>query len=87
MDDRNKYRKQPPGPLLGLWSWRYLDWVKTFKMVNSRRVRGYYSAFPSLFEPGTEFPRVQLITTDGKHVDTREFLGHRHFVLITGAIT
>ncbi len=87
MNTRNKYTKQPPGPLNGLWSWRYLNWVKTARMVTSKRVRGYYSTFPTLFEPGSEFPRIQLTTTDGREIDTRDFLGQKHFVLISGAIT
>ncbi len=86
MEQRNKYTKQPPGPLNGLWSWRYLDWVKTARMITSKRVRGLYSTFPTLFEPGSEFPQIKL-TTDGRKIDTRSFLGQKHFVLITGAIT
>jgi hypothetical protein len=76
----------PPGPS-PFWSWRYLDRIKTARMVMSRRVKGYYEAFPDLHPPGSEFPRIVLQTTDGDTIDTRDFLGQKHFVLVTGAIT
>ncbi len=79
--------KRPPGPQGGLWSWRYLNWFKTFKMVNSRRVRGFYERFPHVVPLGSEFPEIELTTTDGRTVNTREFRAHKHFVLFTGAIT
>lgn len=77
----------PPGPGIGFWSWRYLDVVKTARMVMTKRVKGFYKAFPELFPPGSEFPRIVLETTGGEKVDTRQFLGQKHFVLFTGAIT
>ncbi len=77
----------PPGPGIGFWSWRYLDIVKTTRMVMSKRVKGYYARFPGLFPPGSEFPRIVLETTEGVVVDTSQFLGQKHFVLFTGAIT
>ena len=51
------------------------------------RVKAFYQAFPDLLPPGSEFPRIELETTDGERIDTRAFRGHRHLVLITGAIT
>lgn len=77
----------PPGPYAGFWSWRYLDLVKTVRMVTSKRVKGLYLAFPGLHPPGSEFPRIVLETTEGETIDTRAFLGQKHFVLFTGAIT
>ena len=77
----------PPGPGIGFWSWRYLDIVKTARMVMTTRVKGFYAAFPHLFPPGSEFPQIVLQTTDGGRVDTRQFRGRKHFVLFTGAIT
>jgi len=77
----------PPGPGIGFWSWRYLDVVKTARMVMTKRVKSYYEAFPDLFPPGSEFPQIVLETTTGERVDTRQFLGQKHFVLFTGAIT
>ena len=77
----------PPGPYAGFWSWRYLDTIKTARMVMSRRVKDTYKAFPDLLPPGSEFPRIELDTTEGERIDTRAFRGQKHFVLITGAIT
>lgn len=77
----------PPGPAGGLWSWQYLDIVKTARMVMSRRVKAIYRAFPDQHPPGSQFPQIVLETTDGQTIDTRSFLGQKHFVLFTGAIT
>lgn len=77
----------PPGPYAGFWSWKYLDLVRTARMVMSRRVKRYYKAFPDLLPPGSEFPQIELDTTAGERIDTRAFRGQKHFVLITGAIT
>ena len=79
--------KRPPGPLAGLWSWRDLNLWKTFRMVTSARVRGYYEAFPSTVPLGSEFPDIQLVTTDGATINTRDFTGTKHVVLFVGAIT
>ena len=77
----------PPGPAGGLWSWQYLDIVKTARMVMSKRVKAFYKAFPDRHPPGSEFPRIVLETTDGRTIDTESFRGHKHLVLFTGAIT
>ena len=77
----------PPGPFAGYWSWRYLNWIKTARMVQSKRVKTFYRDFPDKYPPGSKFPQIKLETTDGATIDTREFLGQKHFVLITGAIT
>lgn len=77
----------PPGPAGGLWSWKYLDKVKTARMVQSKRVKSFYAEFPNRFPPGSEFPQIVLKATDGDTVDTRSFLKQKHFVLFTGAIT
>lgn len=77
----------PPGPQAGLWSWRYLDRIRTARMVLSKRVKGFYRAFPDRYPPGAQFPAIALETTDGRTIDTRAFRGQKHFVLFTGAIT
>jgi len=77
----------PPGPLAGLWSWKYLDLIKTARMVMSKRVKSIYRQFPGRYPPGSEFPQIILDTIDGQTIDTRSFLGQKHFVLFTGAIT
>lgn len=81
------YFKRPPGPLAGMWSWRYLDKVKTFRMITTRRVRGFYEDFPNQVPVGTPFPEIQLLTTTGSTVNTADLKGRKHFVLFTGAIT
>lgn len=79
--------KRPPGPRAGMWSWRYLNLWKTVRLVTSKRVRGFYHAFPSTVELGSEFPEIELATTDGNTINTRDLRGKNHFVLFTGAIT
>ena len=88
MVDRNHMLPKPPGPLMGLWSWRYLNKFKTLRLITSKRVKGFYEKFPSLFPPGAEFPDVALETTGGARVRTgarkvaqqvaQFFLGLRH---------
>lgn len=70
-----------------MWSWKYLDMFKTFKMINTKRVRGFYIDFPNAVPVGSAFPEIELATTNGGTVNTKEFLGDKHFVLFTGAIT
>ena len=55
----------PPGPGIGFWSWRYLDVVKTARMVMTKRVKSFYKAFPDVLPPGSEFPQIVLDTTNG----------------------
>ena len=43
--------------------------------------------FPDAVPVGSDFPEIELATTDGRVINTREFLGDKHFVLFTGAIT
>ena len=76
-----------PGPLMGTWSWRYLDKWKTVKLVTSRRVWRMYTAFHDRHPVGSKLPNIDLPRTDGTRVTTKEFLGDRHFVIWTGAIT
>jgi len=79
--------KRPPGPLVGMWSWKYLNPWKTLRMITSKRVRGFYEAFPTGVALASDFPEIELATTDGDVVNTRDWLGEKHFVLFTGAIT
>ena len=87
MFDRNHFLPRPPGPLFGLWSWRYLNKFKTLKLVSSKRVKSFYEEFKKLYPPGSKFPTVELKTSDGRVVKTSDLLGKKHFVLFTGAIT
>ncbi len=81
------FMKRPPGPLAGLWSWKYLNMWKTFRMINSKRVKNFYKEFPQAVPIGSEFPNIEMITTRGDHFRTADLLGTKHFVLVTGAIT
>ncbi len=81
------YFKRPTGPLAGLWSWKYLNMWKTMKMINSKRVRGFYESFPAAVPLGSEFPPIALTTTNGSAINTADLKGSKHFVLVTGAIT
>jgi hypothetical protein len=74
-------------PLMGFWSWRYLNKFKTLKLITSKRVKAFYEKFPDLYPPGSEFPAVDLETSDGRRINTAELRGQKHFVLFTGAIT
>lgn len=76
-----------PGPMLGLWSWRYLDRWRTVKLVTSRKVWKMYTAFHRAYPVGSQLPEVDLVRTDGSRVRTAEFRGDTHFVMWTGAIT
>jgi len=77
----------PPGPFAGFWSWKYLDLVKTARLVMSKRVKSFYDGFVDRYPPGAEFPQIMLESTDGRTIDTGAFRGQKHFVLFTGAIT
>jgi len=79
--------KRPPGPLAGMWSWKYLNVWKTIRMITSKPVRGLYEAFPSAVPVGSEFPDIELTTTGGAIFRSAELKGKKHLVLFTGAIT
>jgi hypothetical protein len=87
MVDRNHSLPRPTGPLWGLWSWKYLNKLKTLKLITSKRVKAFYEKFPGLFPPGSDFPAIELEASDGRRINTVELRGQKHFVLFTGAIT
>jgi len=82
-----EFYKRPPGPLAGMWSWKYLNLWKTMRMITSERVRGFYMDFPDVVPLSSQFPEIELATTGGGMVNTADLRGKKHFVLITGAIT
>ena len=84
---RTSLFSKPPGPFFGLWSWQYVDLIKTYKLVSSEMVKNAYQEFPHKFPPGSDFPEIELETTDGQVINTANFKGKKHFVLFTGAIT
>ena len=56
-------------------------------MITTKRVRGFYEAFPDQVPIGSAFPDIEMATTSGGTVRTADFIGEKHFVLFTGAIT
>lgn len=76
-----------PGPMMGLWSWQYLDKWRTVKLVASRRVWRLYTKFHESHPVGSTLPPIELARTDGTRVSTEAFHGEKHFVMWTGAIT
>jgi len=87
MRPANDALTKPTGPMMGLWSWQYLNLWKTFKMINSARVKEFYEKFPSLFPPGEKFPDFELKDIDGAPHRMSEYFGKKHLVVTTGAIT
>ena len=87
MAKQKGFMKRPSGPLAGLWSWYYLNMWKTFRMINAKRVRGYYEEFPQAVPIDSKFPDLVLATTHGEVFRTADLKGTKHFVLVTGAIS
>ena len=87
MQPANDFLRKPTGPMMGFWSWRYLDKWKTLKLVNSRRIKGIYGKFPSIFPPGEKFPDFELKDLEGTPHRMSDYLGKKDLVVTTGAIT
>ncbi len=87
LESHNESPHRPNGPKGGLWSLKYIDKIKAARMVASKKRRDLYTNFPTLLEPGDMFPEIELTTTTGDRVNTRDYVGKQHLVLMTGAIT
>jgi len=94
LKDHNETIDRPPGPLGGFWSMYYIDRVRVFKIMLGHVGIGGESYIAKLYEkakvtfpPGEEFPAIDLETTSGTRVNTADFKGKKHFVLMTGAMT
>ena len=87
MRPANEFLRKPPGPMLGFWSWRYLNLIKTIKLVRSKRVKEFYEKFPSVFPPGERFPDFALRDIHGNTHRMADYLGKKYLVITTGAIT
>lgn len=83
----NHFQRNPPGPLFGLWSARYLDLMKLVKLKLNPRIRAMYKRFPSVLPPRSRFPDLALETVDGETFRTADYRGKKHLVLFTGAVT
>ncbi len=84
---QNHFQRNPPGPLFGLWSARYLDLVKLVKLKLNPRIKAIYEGFPSILPPGAAFPELALPTVDGTTFRTADYRGKKHLVVFTGSIT
>jgi hypothetical protein len=84
---QNHFQRNPPGPLFGLWSARYLDLIKLIKLKLNPMIKATYERFPGILAPGSEFPDLTLKTVDGATLRLRDYRGKKHVVLFTGAIT
>ncbi|HBK79450.1 MAG TPA: hypothetical protein DDZ83_07175 [Nitrospinae bacterium] len=87
MRPANDFIRKPTGPMMGMWSWQYLNIWKTIKMINSKRVKGFYERFSSIFPPGENFPDIELKDLEGASHKMSDYFGKKHLVVTTGAIT
>lgn len=94
LKDHNETIDRPPGPMGGFWSMYYISRPRVFKIMIGHLgfgAEGYiaklYKKAKVTFPPGDEFPAIDLETTTGKRVNTADFKGKKHFVLMTGAMT
>ncbi len=87
MRPANDILSHPTGPMMGFWSWRYLNFIKTLKLVTSKKVKDYYKKFPSIFPPGEKFPDFELKDIHGKPHRLSDYFGKKHILITTGAIT
>jgi len=83
----NHFQRNPPGPLFGLWSTKYLDPMKLIKLKLNPLIKATYERFPSVLAPGSAFPNITLPTVEGTTFSLADYRGKKHVVLFTGAIT
>ena len=83
----NHFQRNPPGPLFGLWSSRYLDLIKLIKLKLNPQIKAIYKRFPTILPPGSTFPQITLKAVDGETFSTADYRGKKHLVFFTGAIT
>jgi hypothetical protein len=83
----NNTRRNPWGPLFGLWSTRYLDLWKLVKLKMNPAIKAIYERFPSILPPGSSFPDITLRTVDGSTFRSADYRGKKHLAIFAGAIT
>jgi len=83
----NNFRRNPWGPLFGLWSAQYLDLWKLVRLKLNPQIKATYQRFPSVLPPGSTFPDLTLPTVEGGTFRTADYRGKKHLVLFTGSIT
>lgn len=84
---QNHFQRNPPGPLFGLWSARYLDLLKLIRLKLNPRIKAIYERFPTILAPGSAFPDLTLKTVEGATFRMADYSGKKHVVLFTGSIT
>ena len=94
LNNHNEKLESPPGPLKGLWSLWYMDRKKALNIMlghvgigKEGPVKKLYDNFTGILPPGTDFPETSLENTKGERVNLRDFVGKKHVVIMTGAIT
>lgn len=83
----NHFQRNPPGPLFGLWSARYLDLIKLVKLKLNPQIKAIYTRYASVLPPGSAFPEFTLKTVDGETLSTADYRVKKHLVVFAGAIT
>ena len=94
LKEHNEAIDRPPGPLGGFWSMYYINRPRVFKIMighfgfgSESYIAKLYKKAKVTFPPGEEFPAIDLETTSGTRVNTADFKGKKHFVLVAGAMT
>ncbi len=94
LTDRNEKIEKPPGPFLGFWSMWYIDRFRVAKIMLGHLgigaesyIKKLYDKFPTFLAPTDEFPEIELETAQGARINTGDFKGKKHFVLMSGAMT
>jgi len=87
LQSHNELPHWPAGPFMGFWSTRYLDKFKNIKLLLGKQRRQRYKDFPDILRPGEELLAFDLQTASGERINTRDFIGKKHIVIMTGAIT
>ncbi len=83
----NNFRRNPWGPIFGLWSTQYLDLWKLVKLKLNPQIKATYQRYPSVLAPGSPLPDIALQTVDGATFRAADYRGQKHLVFFTGAIT
>lgn len=84
MKPRGEFGRNPPSPW---YSFLHLNWWKLIKIKLNKQVGVIYENFPNMAPLGLKIPTVALETTDGRRVNTADFIGRKIQVIEFGAIT
>ena len=84
MKPRGEFGRNPPSKL---YSFLFLNWWKLVKIKFNKKVSAVYDDFPKVSELGSTIPTVELETTDGRRINTADFVGKKLQIFEFGAIT